>query len=84
MGISGEKVLLVLELERGDPAELVRISSGEMGQGALTRCGVDSLRRWVGSRQMSSKMRLIAQPACQPAVGGGDGKGIVARAPDAE
>ncbi len=73
----------MLMLERGDPTGLVWISSGEMDQGALVRCGTDALRRWVGSDEVRSEVGLIAPPPCQPAIGGGDGKGEVAEPPDA-
>ena len=80
---SGHEVLLVLMLERGDPTRLVRISLGEMNQGALRRAGTDALGWRMGARKMAPEVGLAAQPSCEPAIGGGDGKRKAPQAPDA-
>lgn len=82
-GVLGQEVLLMLLLERSDPTRLVRISLGEMDQGALRRGGADALGWRVGSRKVGSEMGLIGQPAGEPAIRGGDRKGEVAQPPDA-
>lgn len=78
-----QKILLVLMLERGDPAGIAWIGPGEVDQGALARGGADSLWWRVGARKVGPQMGLIAQPASQPAVGSSDGKGEVATLPNA-
>lgn len=81
--VSGQEVLLVLMLERGDPTRLVRISLGEMDQGALRCAGTHALGRWANARKVGSEVGLVAQPAGEPAIGGGDGKRKAAQPPDA-
>lgn len=80
--VSEQKMLLMLVLERGDPAGLVRISSGEMNEGALAGGGASALGWRVGAGKMGSEVGLIAQPACPPAVGGGDGEGEISKVPN--
>jgi hypothetical protein len=77
-----QKILLVLMLERGDPAGIAWIGPGEVDQGALARGGADSLWWRVGAGKIGPQVGLIAKPARQPTVGGGDGKGEVATLPD--
>ena len=48
-GVLEQEILLILMLERSDPAGLVWISAGEMNQGALRRGGADSLRGGMGA-----------------------------------
>jgi len=80
--VSEQKVLLMLMLERSDPAGLIWISTGEVNEGALRGGGADTLRRRVGAGKMRPQMRLIAQPTSQPAIRGGNGKGEAAKPPD--
>lgn len=73
----------MLVLERGDPTGLVWISSGEMDQGALARRGTDALGWRAGARKMGPEVGLVTQPAGEPAIGGGDGKGEGTEPPNA-
>ncbi len=79
---SEQEVLLMLELERSDRAGLTGVSLGEVPEGGIGGAMMLSPRWWVGLPEMTAQVGLIAQPALEPAVGGGDGEREAVLMPD--
>lgn len=79
---SDQEILLVLVLERSDATALVEVSLREMEKsGGGSRAHVAAW--WSpGARQMGAKVCLIAMPATEPAIGGGDREGKPTLMPD--
>lgn len=78
-----EKMLLVLVLERSDPAALIGKSLREMQKGrGGGRAHVASWRR-MGAGEVGAKVCLMLLPTLEPAISGGDGKREASLMPEA-